>query len=77
MIRTTFVTTCLAAFLAAQAIGPTAASGQAKPTRDEKVRSDKNDVLDDGYWIYNDLPKALDTAKRSDKPLMVVFRCIP
>lgn len=73
MFRRIFVTTCLAAAV----LTPSMASGQAKPTRDEKVRSDKSDVLDDGYWIYNDLPKAIDTAKRSDKPLMVVFRCIP
>jgi hypothetical protein len=46
-------------------------------TRDEKVRTDKSSVLDDGYWIYNDLPRAIDTAKRSDKPLMAVVRCIP
>ena len=38
VIRTISVTTCLAALLAAQALIPAAAYGQAKPTRDEKVR---------------------------------------
>jgi hypothetical protein len=53
------------------------ASAALAQTRDEKVRTDRASVLDDGYWIYNDLAKAREAARRQDKPLMVVFRCIP
>jgi serine protease Do len=46
-------------------------------TRAEKVRDDRKQVEADGFWIYNDLPKAFVTASKSGKPLVVVFRCIP
>jgi hypothetical protein len=29
------------------------------------------------HWIYDDLPKALQQAKTSGKPLMIVLRCVP
>ena len=28
-------------------------------------------------WIYNDFDKALEEAKRLDKPILVVIRCSP
>ncbi|MGB4737046.1 MAG: Trx7/PDZ domain-containing (seleno)protein [Fuerstiella sp.] len=46
-------------------------------TRDEKVREDKAKVTEDGFWIYNDLPLAFTEARRTGKPLLVGFRCIP
>ncbi len=46
-------------------------------TRDEKVRSDKEKVVADGFWIYNDLPAAMRQAKQNGKPVLVVLRCIP
>ena len=45
--------------------------------RETKVRKDKADVEADDYWIYNDLPRGVAEAKKSGKPLLVVFRCIP
>lgn len=48
-----------------------------KKTRDQKVREDRKKVVADGFWIYNDLPKAFDEAKRTGKPMLVVLRCIP
>jgi serine protease Do len=45
--------------------------------RDTKVRNDKREVMEDGYWIYNDLPAGIEQAKVLGRPLMVVFRCIP
>jgi hypothetical protein len=48
-----------------------------KRTRDMLVRDDRANVEGDGFWIYNDLPKALAQAKETGKPLLVVFRCIP
>lgn len=29
------------------------------------------------HWIYDDLPKAIEQAKTTGKPLMVVLRCVP
>jgi serine protease Do len=45
--------------------------------RDLKVRGDKANVEKDTRWIYNDLPRAYDAARASEKPMLVVFRCIP
>lgn len=45
--------------------------------REIKVRGDKKRVESDGYWIYNDLPRGIEQAKETKKPLLVVFRCIP
>ena len=46
-------------------------------TRDEMVREDRKKIMEEGFWIYNDLPKAFAKAKQSGKPLLVVLRCIP
>ena len=45
--------------------------------RESKVRNDRQKVEGDGFWIYNDLPRGLDLAKTSARPLLVVIRCIP
>jgi serine protease Do len=45
--------------------------------RETKVRNDKKNVEEDGRWIYNDLPKGIAEAKKTGKPLLVIFRCIP
>lgn len=45
--------------------------------REVKVRGDKKRVEGDGYWIYNDLPRGIELAKESKRPLLVVFRCVP
>ena len=49
----------------------------AAESRDEKVRSDKSNVESSGLWIYNNLDHAILEAKRTNKPLLVTFRCIP
>jgi hypothetical protein len=41
------------------------------------VLSDRDNVLGGGKWIYNDLTKGLDEARRTGKPLLVVLRCVP
>lgn len=46
-------------------------------TREEKVRGDRQRVESEGFWIYNDLDKAFQQARDTDKPLLVVLRCIP
>lgn len=45
--------------------------------RETKVRNDKKLLEASDFWIYNDLPKAERDAKRTKKPILVVFRCIP
>lgn len=49
----------------------------AAQTREEKVREDRRKVEAEGFWIYNNLPLAFDTATKSGKPILVVLRCIP
>lgn len=46
-------------------------------TRLEKVLNDRKHVLEDGFWLYNDLDEGIAQAKRTGKPLLVVLRCIP
>ena len=45
--------------------------------REIKVRGDKSRIEGAGFWIYNDLPRGIDEAKKAKKPLLVVFRCVP
>lgn len=45
--------------------------------RDKKFRDDKVKVEADGFWIYNDLPKAIAEAKEAGKPIIVCLRCVP
>src|SRR6266446_51411 len=53
------------------------AAGTRAQEREQKVRNDRKTVEEDGYWIYNDLPKAIDEAQKTGKPLLVTIRCIP
>jgi serine protease Do len=45
--------------------------------REAKVRGDKAKLENDANWIYNDWDKAVAEAKKTNKPLMVILRCIP
>jgi serine protease Do len=45
--------------------------------RETKVRTDRTRIETDKYWIYNDLNAGIELAKKTNKPLLVVFRCIP
>lgn len=51
--------------------------GQEKKSREQKVREDREKVEAEGFWIYNDLAKGFEEAKRTGKPMLVVLRCIP
>ena len=57
--------------------GIAAANSVFAQTREEQVRGDREKVEADGFWIYNDLPAAFAQAKRENKPIIVVLRCIP
>lgn len=45
--------------------------------RETKVRNDQARINAAGQWIYNDLDAGLAEGKKSGKPVLVVFRCIP
>ena len=61
---------CLAAITTSSAFAQ-------KKTREEKVREDRVRVTEEGFWIYNDIPKAFEQAKHTGKPILVVLRCLP
>ncbi len=50
------------------------AQGQDRAT---KVLKDREQVLEQGSWVYNDLAAGIAEAKKTGKPLLVVLRCIP
>ena len=45
--------------------------------RKTKVLNDRERFESEGFWLYNDLPKGIEESKKTGKPLLVVFRCIP
>jgi serine protease Do len=45
--------------------------------RETKVRGDRDALKDNEIWVYNDFARGAAEAKRTGKPLFVVFRCIP
>ncbi len=64
----TLLVVVLVACLTATALGQ---------TREQTVRNDRQRVEAEGFWIYNDLPRAFEEAKRTGKPIVVVLRCLP
>jgi serine protease Do len=72
MRRLAAVAACAALFGAAVALAQ-----EKREDRETKVRADKERVEADARWIYDDLPRGIAEAKKSRKPLLVVFRCIP
>ena len=52
-------------------------SAQVSKTRDQLVRDDLANFGAVDAWIYNDVARGLKTARDANKPLLVVFRCIP
>jgi len=66
---------CNTSYLAGFLVLATSLSiAEQKKTRDQMVLDDRQTLQDDESWIYNDLPKALDIASRTKKPLLLVFR---
>ena len=43
----------------------------------EQLRVALKDNEVKGDWIYDDLPAGMAAAKKTGKPMMVVFRCVP
>lgn len=62
---------CLLGLLGAMA-APLAAQD-----RDTKVRNDREAFKSSREWVYNDLEEGIKLARKSNKPMLVIFRCIP
>jgi serine protease Do len=45
--------------------------------RETLVRNDIARFANNQRWVYNDFPRALQLARQSGKPIMVVLRCVP
>jgi len=45
--------------------------------REGSVRNDRAKMENNTRWIYSDIDKGFEEAKKSGKPLMVVLRCVP
>ena len=71
-MRRASIVAAFALLLAAAALAQ-----EKREDREAKVRADKERVEGDARWIYADLPRGIEEAKKSGKPLLVVFRCIP
>ncbi len=53
------------------------ANSWGQTTREQKVRDDKQKNEISGFWHYNNFPKGIEEAKLTNKPIMVVLRCVP
>ncbi len=49
-------------------------AGFAQNKRDDVVRTDRENLQSDPHWVYNDFDAAIGEAKRTGKPMFVVFR---
>lgn len=45
--------------------------------RDTKVRNDRRTFQGSKDWVYNDLDAGIKLARESNKPMLIIFRCIP
>ena len=45
--------------------------------RDTLVRRDRDEVGARADWVYNDFAAGVAEAKKTDKPLLIILRCIP
>jgi hypothetical protein len=52
-------------------------SAQPTKSRDQLVREDLSNFGSLDTWIYNDVDRGFEVARKTGKPLLVVFRCIP
>lgn len=56
------------------ALGAVLAAAPARAQDNDAIRKALKDADVHPSWVYNDLEKGLATAKKSGKPLLVVFR---
>lgn len=62
---------------AALAAVPLLSAALAQQDRNTRVLNDRDRIERSGFWIYNDLNRGIAEAKKANKPLLVVFRCVP
>ena len=67
-----FAFTVLLAAVAFLGAGPLPAED--KKDRDTLVRDDLSEMRDSDLWIYNDVEKGFALARKTSKPLLIVFR---
>lgn len=58
-------------------LAPSAAFAETVADREGAVRQDKAAHENDARWIYNDYERGFAEAKKQNKPLLVVLRCVP
>lgn len=46
-------------------------------TREQRLLDDRQKFGADAMWIYNDLARGFAEAKKTGKPMLVAFRCVP
>ncbi|MEC7777303.1 MAG: hypothetical protein VYC32_14500 [Planctomycetota bacterium] len=51
-----------------------ALAAEDKKDRDTLVRDDLSEMRDSDLWIYNDVEKGFELARKTSKPLLIVFR---
>lgn len=72
------VVTALAVLLAGSSmICQSVIAQEARKTPTDKLLADQSEFAGQNRWIYNDLDKALAQSKKSGKPVLIVFRCVP
>lgn len=49
----------------------------AQNQREQAVRGDRQSLAEDPNWVYDDLDEAILAAGQSQRPLMVLIRCLP
>jgi hypothetical protein len=76
-IRTFWLASARIALLTGFTLASITSAWSQAPTREAKVRADKKKFESLGLWYYNNLDAAFDEAKRTNKPLLVILRCIP
>lgn len=62
---------------AALLVGPYLTRPIEAQDRKTRVLQDRESFLAGRRWIYNDLPRGFEEARKTGKPLLVVLRCIP
>ncbi|MCC6235258.1 MAG: PDZ domain-containing protein, partial [Verrucomicrobiales bacterium] len=53
------------------------ADGETVKDREGAVRGDKAAMEKNASWLYNEVDRGFEEARRTGKPLMVVLRCVP
>ena len=49
-------------------------AGAQQKDRDAMVRDDRSAMQNSAAWIYNDVGKGFELAKKKGRPLLIVFR---